>query len=248
MIASLIGNNNTLTSLNVCKNNITGVGAQELAAAAFGKQTLNTFCQIPLKELRSDKLTNLDLSAKGIGVPGALVLAELIRTFSSSLTSLDVGFNLFGKDAALELVSTFRDKQMATVGLARCSLDANAVKVVAEYVRVSSSLTSLDLGFNGIGSEATLELVSTFKEKQMASVGLARCGLDANATKIVAEYARVSESLTEVNLDGFALPVKKLKGTEPVERLDFSGRGLGVDSAIVIASLIGVNATLTLLK
>jgi len=48
-----------------------------------------------------------------------------------------------------------------------------------------------------------------------------------------------------VNLDGFALPVKKLKGTDPVEMLDLSGKKLGVASAVVIASLISVNGALT---
>ena len=48
-----------------------------------------------------------------------------------------------------------------------------------------------------------------------------------------------------MNLDGFALPVKKLKGTDPVETLDFSGKNLGVASAVVIASLISVNGALT---
>ena len=48
-----------------------------------------------------------------------------------------------------------------------------------------------------------------------------------------------------MNLDGFALPVKKLKGTDPVEILNFSAKGLGVSSAIVIASLIGANGSLT---
>ena len=47
-----------------------------------------------------------------------------------------------------------------------------------------------------------------------------------------------------MNLDGYALPIKKLKGTEPVESLDLSRKGLGVASAIVIASLIGVNGAL----
>jgi len=48
-----------------------------------------------------------------------------------------------------------------------------------------------------------------------------------------------------VNLDGYALPIKKLKGTEPVESLDLSRKGHRVASAIVIASLIGVNGGLT---
>jgi len=51
-----------------------------------------------------------------------------------------------------------------------------------------------------------------------------------------------------VNLDGFALPVKKLKGTDPVETLDLSGKNLGVASAVVIASLISVNGGLTKLS
>jgi hypothetical protein len=48
-----------------------------------------------------------------------------------------------------------------------------------------------------------------------------------------------------VNLDEFALPVKKLKGTDPVETVDLSDKELGVASAVVIASLICVNGTLT---
>ena len=46
-------------------------------------------------------------------------------------------------------------------------------------------------------------------------------------------------------MDGFALPVKKLKGTDPIETLDLSGKNLGVSSAVVIAFLIGVNGALT---
>ena len=37
-----------------------------------------------------------------------------------------------------------------------------------------------------------------------------------------------------MTLDGFALPVKKLKGTDPEETLDLSNKGLGVTSAVVI--------------
>ena len=48
-----------------------------------------------------------------------------------------------------------------------------------------------------------------------------------------------------MNLDGYALPIKKLKGTEPVESLNLSGKKLGVASTIVIASLISVNGSLT---
>ena len=45
-------------------------------------------------------------------------------------------------------------------------------------------------------------------------------------------------------MDGFALPVKKLKGTDPVETLDLSGKNLRVASLVLIASLISVNGGL----
>ena len=48
-----------------------------------------------------------------------------------------------------------------------------------------------------------------------------------------------------MNLDGYALPIKQLKGADPVDSLDLSGKRLGVASAIVISTLIGVNASLT---
>ena len=51
-----------------------------------------------------------------------------------------------------------------------------------------------------------------------------------------------------MDLDGFALPVKKLKGTDPVEMLDLSCKNLGVASAVVIASLISFNGALTSLN
>ena len=48
-----------------------------------------------------------------------------------------------------------------------------------------------------------------------------------------------------MNFDGYALPIKKLKGTETVESLDLSGKKLRVASTIVIASLISGNGGLT---
>ena len=45
-------------------------------------------------------------------------------------------------------------------------------------------------------------------------------------------------------MDGYALLVKKLKGTDPVETLDLSRKNIGVASLVVIASLISVNGAL----
>ena len=51
----------SLTSLSTAYNDISGNGAQQLAAAVLSKPTLEVFSSIPLKELRADSLTTLDL-------------------------------------------------------------------------------------------------------------------------------------------------------------------------------------------
>jgi hypothetical protein len=49
----------------------------------------------------------------------------------------------------------------------------------------------------------------------------------------------------QVTIEQFALPIKKLNGTDPVGSLDFSGKDLKATSAIMIGSLIAANGSLT---
>ena len=53
---------------------------------------MEVFCKIPMKKMREDSLTELDLSEKGIGAHGAMVIAPLLE-FSRALTSLDLSEN-----------------------------------------------------------------------------------------------------------------------------------------------------------
>ena len=48
---------------------------------------MTDFCGIPLVSLRENSITELDLEGKGIGVPGAIVLSELLPS-AAALTSL----------------------------------------------------------------------------------------------------------------------------------------------------------------
>ena len=84
-------------------------------------------------------------------------------------------------------------------------------------------LTSIDVSYNEIGKDGAIAIAEALKSGRVV--------------------------MNTVTLDGygsgFPLPVKQLKGTEPVEALDFSSKGLGVASGIVIASLIEGNAVLT---
>jgi hypothetical protein len=84
--------NASLTKIDVRHNKITGEGASQLSSAVLSNKKLEYFNEIPLNELRADNLTELNLFNKDVGVPGALVLAELLLV-SASLTKLDVRYN-----------------------------------------------------------------------------------------------------------------------------------------------------------
>ena len=107
----------------------------------------------------------LNLGINRIGAEGAAAIGEALKV-NGSLTSLNVGDNKIGKEAALELVSIFREKQMTSVGLAGCDLGADGATAVAEYVQLSGSLTSLDVrGYNELDAASKALLRDTVKDR-----------------------------------------------------------------------------------
>jgi hypothetical protein len=122
--------------------------------------------------------------------------------------------------------------------------------VLAPAIAVCASVTKILVDWNQLGDEGTTNLCDALRESTVSKVqelSLWGSGIGPDGAKAIAALCTVCASVTEVNIDGFALPIKKLKGIEPVESLDFYGKGsnLGVASAIVIASLIQDNAFLT---
>ena len=74
------------------------------------------------------------------------------------------------------------------------------------------------------------------------------CQVGVEGAKALASALEVNAVLTKLRLDVFELPIKQLKGTEPVASLDLSGKCLGACSAIVIAKCLEFNKVLTSLK
>ena len=77
-----------LSPRSVCNNNITGDGAESLAKAVLEHPALTSFCEIPLASLRENSLEELDLSGKGIGEAGVIVLGGLLPS-AGALKSLE---------------------------------------------------------------------------------------------------------------------------------------------------------------
>ena len=89
MTASLISVNGSLTRVDVRLNNaFAGDGAAQLSAAVLGNLKIEMFNEIPIKEMRADSFTELDLKGKDVGVVGGMVVAGLIPVMGS-LTKME---------------------------------------------------------------------------------------------------------------------------------------------------------------
>jgi len=93
--------------------------------------------------LASNQLCGLDTFGYGTyTIEGISALANALSV-NASVTSVDVGFNSIGKEAALNLINIFKQKQMVSVGLAGCDLGPDGVEAVADMIRVIASITEV---------------------------------------------------------------------------------------------------------
>ena len=84
--------NASITRVDVRNNNIAGDGASQLSAAVLGNTTIEVFNEVPIKEMRADSFTTLNLEDKRIGIVGAMVVASLLPAMAS-ITLVDLKYN-----------------------------------------------------------------------------------------------------------------------------------------------------------
>jgi hypothetical protein len=173
----------------------------------------------------------LDLRGNRLGPAGAAALA-LGLAAHSSLTTINLSNNvLCGVD-----------------DWGKGTYTAEGLTVIADALRVNGGLTSINLSGNNLTNYG---IDMTGLKELVPALGVNGALTEVRWPSVFGPQIVTCSELTacalciQVNLDGYALPIKKLKGTEPVESLDLSNKRLGVASAIVIASLIGVNGALT---
>ena len=82
-IAKALKVNASVTRVDVRGSGIAGEGASQLSAAVLGNERIEVFNEIPIKEMRADSFTELDLSGKRIGVEGGMVVAGLLPVMAS---------------------------------------------------------------------------------------------------------------------------------------------------------------------
>ena len=99
------------------------------------------------------------------------------------------------------------------------------------------------MSLNNIGDEGAAKLAEVLN----VNTGLQHLKwvphLNPNLAQICQQPRTIFLKLLSYSLDGHPLKIKELRGEEPVESIDLSNKGLGVASAVVIASLLVSNTT-----
>ena len=225
-IADAMRVNGGLTRVDVRHNNIVGGGAAQLAAAVLGNLKIEMFNKIPIKEMRADSLSELDLSGKGVGVPGALVLAHLLPV-TGALTVANLLRNELNAESANMLVQVAKQKGISLCGIQR-------------------DQTTADFRGKGLKPPDAILLASDLSQA-IVTGGLTR--VDVRLKNIAGDGAAqlAAAVLGNHKIEMFnEIPIKEMRANSITE-LDLKRKYVGVEGGMVVAGLILVMGGLTAL-
>jgi hypothetical protein len=205
-----------LTRVDVRQNNIAGDGAVQLAAAVLGNLKIDVFNEIPIKEMRANSLTELDLNGKYFGVEGGMVVAGLIPVMGA-LTVTNLLGNQLDAESAKMLAEVAKQKGISLCGIQRDQTTADfsdqnlklpdAILLASDLSQavVTGALTSVKLWGNMLGDEgwgAIFAAICGNKDSKIMSIDASSEDIRPAGGKLIAEALRtsVTGALTECNL------------------------------------------------
>lgn len=168
--------------LDVRHNRISGQGARQLAAAVLANHRIETFNTIPVKEMRADALTELDLRSQGLdnkgglGIEGGLLVASLLPGMGQ-LISLNVQDTELGESAAA-ICDALRQSKVSNVrelDLEYNQIGPDGAKAIAALVSSSKSLAHLNVFDNDLGDDGECA-ISAANAKRAKPLAMLRMG------------------------------------------------------------------------
>ena len=139
----------TLTALDVRNNDLGFDGSTLLANAVFNNTNIETFCGVPVQELRNNELD--ELSPSEIGACGAMVVARLLPQ-SSNLRIVRLNSSKIGDQGAVALSEALKtNTSIQTLELNRNNITFAGAQSLADMLKDNHALTTLDLSYNQIG-------------------------------------------------------------------------------------------------
>ena len=148
-----------------------------LAAAVLGNLKIEMFNEIPIKEMRADSLTVLDLKEKHFGVEGGMVVAGLIPVMGG-LTKISLAWNNLEEEGTKAICEALKQnktiQELDLSGYDNIGRAAGA-KHVADMLGVNGALTSVELRGNTLGDKgwgAIFAAICGNKDSKIMSLSL----------------------------------------------------------------------------
>jgi Ran GTPase-activating protein (RanGAP) involved in mRNA processing and transport len=164
LLADAIAANRTLTSLHLGSNGVGSAGAALVAAALGTNRTLAKLvlakngigargAQAVASALGTNRtLTSLDLTDNGAGDLGASAMAVALCAGGVALRTLTLASNAVGPTGAALLADALKVNTSLTVlQLVSNGVHDTGAAALAEALKLNTTLTSLHLGNNGVG-------------------------------------------------------------------------------------------------
>ena len=186
-------------------------------------------------------LTDLNLRDNDIGPEGAKALADALMSGTAVLNRLVLDQNSVGDEGAVALGEALKsNKTLKELDLYGCNIGAEGGKALAAALG-TAVLTSLDVGYNDLDEEAALGIVRAARQHdKMTFLGLPDCKIGPTGAKEIAEYISVTAVLTSLTLSS-----NRLCGVY-MDKWDFHVKGTYDASGIeALASAISATAVLT---
>ena len=228
-------------SLTTVDLSYTSFTSQGILAIADALQT-GTLVALTDLNLFRNRICGLDLMGEGTYTDiGIKALAEALK-ISSTLKSLNVGYNFLREGAALSIVRAAKQQDtMEVLGLAWCDIGLPGAAALADYISLSSALKKLVLAGNWIRDGGASAFGQGLKDnKMLEELDLCTCGIGPAGGQGLAE-GLFSSALTNLNLcrnrigpTGAAALAEALKVNSALKNLDVGWNELNEEAALSI--------------
>ena len=248
------------TAKDALSNCISGEGEPplELTIAAVACAGSGVVCGIPVQQMREDRVTELNLSNRGLHVAAAMLVAYLIPA-TSVLKNFNLLKNSFSVKTGTMLAKIGAEKGIMLSGMTRDQTKADFSNqnlqpadaiLIASDLQFTAALTRLDIELNSIGPEGakaiTLALkVNAVLELQLDKLDVGYNSLNEQAALGIVRAARQEDKITFLGLSGCNIGptgakeiAAYIKFTAVLANLHLSANSIGDEGAKAIADAL----------
>ena len=184
-IAFGLCNNRTICTLDISNNNISNLGAQEIARALHENQTLQT----------------LNILSNDIQIDGTKAMAKALHE-NQTLQTLNISSNDIQVDGTKALAEALHEnKALQYLDVSNNNILDNGVIAISECIKKHSKLQQLVISGNNISSKGTNQLAEAVKiNTTLRSLDISNNKISNDGVKFINDCLKHNCTLKELNL------------------------------------------------